>query len=55
MQFNDPKLMSCARLVAVLAFAARCGLATLVADRVRIAAKGHCGHIGLASGRGCCC
>jgi len=39
-RFDDPNLVSCAGLVPVLALAARCGLATLVDDRVRIAAKG---------------
>lgn len=39
-RFDDPNLVSCAGLAAVLALAARCGLATLVADRVQINAKG---------------
>ncbi|MGH3786080.1 MAG: hypothetical protein ACRDRG_05885 [Pseudonocardiaceae bacterium] len=39
-RFDDPNLVSCAGLTAVLALAARCGLATPVADRVRVAAKG---------------
>jgi hypothetical protein len=32
--------VSCAGLTAALALAARCGLATLITDRVKIAAKG---------------
>jgi hypothetical protein len=36
-RFDDPNLVSCAGLVAL---AARCGLAELVTERVRIAAKG---------------
>jgi hypothetical protein len=39
-RFDDPNLVSCAGLTPVLALAARCGLAALVADRVHIAAKG---------------
>jgi hypothetical protein len=39
-RFDDPNLVSCAGLAAVLALAARCGLGGLVADRVRITAKG---------------
>jgi hypothetical protein len=39
-RFDDPNLVSCAGLGAVMALAARCGLATLVTDRVQIAAKG---------------
>lgn len=39
-RFDDPNLVSCAGLAAVLALAARCGLAGLVSERVRIAAKG---------------
>jgi hypothetical protein len=39
-RFDDPNLVSCAGLAAVLALAARCGLATLLTERVRIAAKG---------------
>jgi Transposase DDE domain group 1 len=39
-RFDDPNLVSCAGLAAVLALAARCGLATLLAERMRIAAKG---------------
>jgi hypothetical protein len=39
-RFDDPNLVSCAGLAAVLALAARCGLGGLVADRVRISAKG---------------
>jgi hypothetical protein len=39
-RFDDPNLVSCAGLGAVLALAVRCGLATLVADRIRITAKG---------------
>jgi len=37
-RFDDPNLVSCAGLAAVLALAARCGLASLVADRVEIKA-----------------
>jgi hypothetical protein len=39
-RFDDPNLVSCAGLAAVVALAARCGLAGLVTERVRIAAKG---------------
>jgi len=39
-RFDDPNLVSCAGLVPVLALAARCGLGALVAERVRIAARG---------------
>jgi hypothetical protein len=39
-RFDDPNLVSCVGLAAVLALAARCGLAGLVTERVRIAAKG---------------
>jgi hypothetical protein len=39
-RFDDPNLVSCGGLAAVLALAARCGLAGLVTERVRIAAKG---------------
>ena len=39
-RFDDPNLVSCGGLAAVLGLAARCGLGGLVADRVRITAKG---------------
>ena len=39
-RFDDPDLVSCAGLAAVMALAARCGLATLLTERVRITAKG---------------
>ncbi|MCA1695763.1 MAG: IS1380 family transposase [Actinobacteria bacterium] len=39
-RFDEPNLVSCAGLGAVLALAVRCGLAMLVTDRVHIAAKG---------------
>jgi hypothetical protein len=39
-RFDDPNLVSCAGLAAVLALVARCGLGGLVTDRVQIAAKG---------------
>jgi hypothetical protein len=39
-RFDDPNLVSCAGLVPVLALAARCGLEMLLAERLRIAAKG---------------
>ena len=39
-RFDDPNLVSCAGLAAVLALATRCGLATLLTERLRIAAKG---------------
>jgi len=39
-RFDDPNLVSCAGLAPVLALAARCGLATLLTERLRIAAKG---------------
>jgi hypothetical protein len=38
-RFDDPNLVSCGGLAAVLALAARCGLATLLTERLRIAAK----------------
>jgi len=40
LRFDDRNLVSCAGLAAVLALAARCGLPSLVAERVQIAAKG---------------
>jgi hypothetical protein len=39
-RFDDPNLVSCAGLTAVLALAARCGLAAPLTDRLHIAAKG---------------
>jgi hypothetical protein len=39
-RFDDPNLVSCGGLAAVLALATRCGLATLLTERLRIAAKG---------------
>ena len=39
-RFDDPNLVSCAGLAPVLALAARCGLITLLTERLRIAAKG---------------
>jgi hypothetical protein len=39
-RFDDPNLVSCAGLAAVVVLAARCGLTGLVTERVRIAAKG---------------
>lgn len=39
-RFDDPNLVLCAGLGAVVALAARCGLSGLVSERVRIAAKG---------------
>ena len=39
-RFDDPNLVSCAGLVPVMALAQRCGLATLLAERLKIAAKG---------------
>jgi hypothetical protein len=39
-RFDDPNLVSCVGLVPVLALAARCGLATLLAERLRIREKG---------------
>ena len=39
-RFDDPNLASCAGLVPVMALAQRCGLAALLAERVRITAKG---------------
>lgn len=38
--FDDPNLVSCAGLGAVMALAARCGLASLLAERLHIAARG---------------
>jgi hypothetical protein len=40
-RFDDPDLVSCAGLVPVMRLAQRCGLAELVADRVRIAGIDH--------------
>ena len=39
-RFDDPNLVSCAGLAAVVGLAARCGLATLLTERLVIAAKG---------------
>ena len=39
-RFDDPNLVSCAGLVPVMALAQRCGLATLLAERLKIAATG---------------
>src|SRR5829696_8709651 len=39
-RFDDPNLVSCAGLAPVLALPARCGLATLLTARLRIAARG---------------
>ena len=39
-RFDDPNLVSCAGLAAVLALAARCDLAGLLTNRLRIAARG---------------
>jgi hypothetical protein len=39
-RFDDPNLVSCAGLAPVLALGARCGLATLLTERLRIAARG---------------
>ena len=39
-RFDDPNLVSCGGLAAVVALAARCGLATLLTERLHIAAKG---------------
>jgi Transposase DDE domain group 1 len=39
-RFDDPNLVSCAGLVAVIALAQRCGLGMLLGDRLSIAAKG---------------
>jgi hypothetical protein len=39
-RFDDPNLVSCGGLAPVLALATRCGLATLLAERLRITAKG---------------
>jgi Transposase DDE domain group 1 len=39
-RFDDPNLVSCAGLAPVLALAARCGLATMLTQRLRIAARG---------------
>ena len=39
-RFDDPNLVSCAGLAAVVALARRCGLATLLSDRLHIAARG---------------
>jgi hypothetical protein len=39
-RFDDPNLVSCAGLAPVLALATRCGLAELLTERLRIAARG---------------
>jgi hypothetical protein len=39
-RFDDPNLVSCAGLVAVMALAARCGLRALIGEHVQIVAKG---------------
>jgi hypothetical protein len=39
-RFDDPNLVSCAGLVPVMALAQRCGLATLLASRLKISASG---------------
>jgi hypothetical protein len=39
-RFDDPNLVSCGGLAAVQALATRCGLARLLTDRLRIAARG---------------
>ena len=39
-RFDDPNLVSCARLVPVMALADRCGLTALLVEHVKIAAKG---------------
>ena len=39
-RFDDPNLVSCAGLVPVMALAQRCGLATLLAQRLTITARG---------------
>jgi hypothetical protein len=39
-RFDDPNLVSCAGLVAVLALADRCGISRLLTERLTIAAKG---------------
>jgi hypothetical protein len=39
-RFDDSNLVSCAGLAPVLALAARCGLATLLAERLHVAARG---------------
>src|SRR5437870_4724322 len=39
-RFDDPNLVSCAGLAAVMALATRCGLARLLAERVQISMRG---------------
>src|SRR2546429_9816296 len=39
-RFDDPNLVSCAGLAAVMALATRCGLARLLTERVQIAVTG---------------
>ena len=39
-RFDDPNLVSCAGLAAVVALATRCGLASLLVERVHLAGKG---------------
>ena len=39
-RFDDPNLVSCGGLAAVLALATRCGLATLLTAQLRITARG---------------
>jgi hypothetical protein len=39
-RFDDPNLVSCAGLVPIMALAQRCGLAVLLTERLKVAAKG---------------
>jgi hypothetical protein len=39
-RFDDPNLVSCAGLASVMALTSRCGLATLLTERLRIVARG---------------
>jgi hypothetical protein len=39
-RFDDPNLVSCAGLIPVMALAARCGLAELLAEKLSLAGKG---------------
>ena len=39
-RFDDPNLVSCAGLAPVMALTSRCGLATLLTERLRIVARG---------------
>jgi Transposase DDE domain group 1 len=49
-RFDDPNLVSCAGLVPVMALAQRCGLATLLAERLTVAANAAVKVVALVAG-----